>query len=144
MMPPPMTIGRPKFSDEESEEYKDEDDRVQKVEALEYTVGEKDLVRLFQLPPIQPKTPPVTIRTISGTSVTSTLVFGPDGQQIAAPKEAGDEYAPKVYAFFKPAEGGSAGLGSNAHLLSGSKTVNVDRPPTNPNLQPKPPAKPKN
>jgi Flp pilus assembly protein CpaB len=83
---PVTPVGRPTFTDMESDEYKDEDDRVQGVEKLTYTVGDKDLTRLFQLPELKskvPPPPPTRVAIIKGVNPDGEKSFNPDGKPVA-------------------------------------------------------------
>jgi Flp pilus assembly protein CpaB len=83
---PVTPVGKPSFSDLESDEYKDEDTRVEKVERLTYTVGDKDLSRLFQLPELQakvPPPPPTRVAIIKGVNPDGEKSFNPDGKPVA-------------------------------------------------------------
>jgi Flp pilus assembly protein CpaB len=147
---------KPTFADEMSEEYKDEDERVQKVENLEYTVSDADLMRILKLQPIPTRTPPAPptkVVTIKGTGETVEQLFGPDGRplpvkkdQFGQPIPAGVDglptsaYEPKTYYFQKPEDAAAAagkgpgGVGS----IAPPRPVSVDFPTNNPNLLKKP------
>ena len=128
---PASPVGRPSFGDEESEEYKDEDERVQGIEKVTYTVGDKDLTRLFQLPALKSKVPPpplVRVVVIKGVNPDGETNFTQDGKAVPGgtsvstpgapgrtpiavasetkgprPGEPGNEYyGPLAYFFEKP------------------------------------------
>jgi len=74
--------GMPSFSDPESAEYKDEDERVQAILEGELTVGEADLERIFKLKPMAPSAqepPPIRVVRWSGLTLHGTTMFNPDG-----------------------------------------------------------------
>ncbi|HKB04298.1 MAG TPA: hypothetical protein VKD90_18890 [Gemmataceae bacterium] len=116
-MPVPVA-GRPRFSDDESDEYKDEDERVQKVESAEYSVSDNDLLRIFKLAPIPtkvPPPPPVKVVQVKGVDVAGETKFGPDGRPLPGPKPGEitrevpdpnaprpETYEPRTYFFAKP------------------------------------------
>ena len=162
-MPTPAGT-RPTFSDDTSEEYKDEDERVQKVENLEYTVSDKDLTRIFKLAPIPTKTPPAPptrIVTIKGTDSATDQLFGADGRPLPVEKDPVGRpanptvvqadsriYEPKTYMFVKPEEA-SKSDGPNSiskldnksmskgNMLPPATPTHVDAPINNPNLKKK-------
>jgi Flp pilus assembly protein CpaB len=154
-------LGRPTFSDSESDEYRDEDERVQKVENLEYAVSEVDLVRIFKLPPIPvkvPPPPPTRVAVIKGTERAGEQVFGPNGRplpkttdaagrEIDVPEPPASDFEPKTYAFARPEEDAKSstdstpkGMGFTSEAM---EPVNVHVGTNNPNLN-APPRKPRN
>ncbi len=160
-------LGRPTFSDMDSAEYRDEDDRVTKVESAEYAVSEIDLVRVFKLPPIPtkvPPPPPTRIAVVKGTGAASETVFGPDGRPVPEKKDQfgkpttpsmsepnSKEFEPKFYSFAKPTDGNGTPGGINGPLkkneprmIDGKPSVNGQSlPPGGMNPAGGPPMKPK-
>jgi hypothetical protein len=74
--------GPPSFSDPDSREYRDEDARVTSFNAGELAVGEADLERIFNLKPMAPKVPPISIERFSGVKYEGATVFGNGGTRI--------------------------------------------------------------
>jgi Flp pilus assembly protein CpaB len=96
--------GMPNFSDPDSKEYRDENERVAQIEKGEYSVGTFDLARVFQLPEIvQPKPietmPPPSLRvvTIKGVEQSGETIFGGSGDK--SNKKAKPE-PKRSYAFY--------------------------------------------
>ncbi len=73
-------VGR--FGDDTSLEYRNEDERIEKVKRGELVVGYVDLERLFrdQLPVVVPPTPPHTIELVSGVQKKGVAEFGSSGE----------------------------------------------------------------
>lgn len=66
------------FSDPNSKEYANEDQRVEEILRGELTIGDKDLVRIFQLPPPPAKVPPpqpTVVHHIAGVADAGKTVF---------------------------------------------------------------------
>lgn len=157
---PAPAAARPSFSDEMSDEYKDEDDRVAKVENLEYTVSDQDLMRIFKLQAIPTKTPPpppTRMLLHKGVGETTEQLFGPDGRPLPAPKDQGTPsvggskgeaatsmYEPKTYLFIKPETTAGSSAGGAGKTPTGPpgmdpksmapKGTQVDYPTNNPAL----------
>ncbi len=77
---PPKPFGIP-----DSREYKDEDERVDRLLKGEISITNGDLERIFNLRPVvrpQPAPPPITIQRISGNSPVGSSVFSADGRYI--------------------------------------------------------------
>lgn len=93
-VPMPKTT-MPDFSDPDSKEYAKENDRVESVVKGEYSLGDEDLVRVFNLPAPGPKketapppvvaAPPVRIVNVKGVNVTGFTQFGQDPPKPAPP-----------------------------------------------------------
>lgn len=65
-----------------SGEYADENGRVQQIDLGEYTVGDKDLMRIFNLKPPPPPAPqplPLMTRRVYGTDMAPPALYDPDG-----------------------------------------------------------------
>jgi hypothetical protein len=83
------------WSDPTSKEYANEDQRIEEVARGELTIGDKDLVRIFQLPPPRPKAPPAKPQVVehyAGVAPAGKTVFylpasttAPEDSQSPAP-----------------------------------------------------------
>lgn len=68
-----------------SGEYADENGRVQQIDLGEYTVGDKDLMRIFNLKPpvppapVPPPPPPLMTRRVYGTDLATPAYYDPNG-----------------------------------------------------------------
>lgn len=81
---PSATAGAPRttsksFSDPDSKEYRDEDERVRGINSGEVTVGDADLERIFNLKPLARRVPPLRIDRFTGVTYIGTTVFYDDG-----------------------------------------------------------------
>lgn len=81
---PSATAGAPRtasksFSDPDSKEYRDEDERVRGINSGELTVGDGDLERIYNLKPLALRQPPLRIDRFTGVSYIGTTVFYDDG-----------------------------------------------------------------
>ena len=83
--PAPASKASGSFADLTSKEYADEDDRVRLTNLGEYTVGDKDLMRIFNIQPAPPPppapapTPPVMTRRVFGTDMYPPALYDPNG-----------------------------------------------------------------
>jgi Flp pilus assembly protein CpaB len=80
---PPIVAGT--FSDQNSKEYADEQARVDATNRGEYSVSMADLVRIFNLvppAPVTPPPPPNVTRNIAGVDFVQSKVFSADGIQL--------------------------------------------------------------
>lgn len=85
----------PPFADPQSREYALEDQRVEKMNSSELTIGASDLHRIFGIVPQQPPPPPIRIVHIEGTQPVSQSVFkNPATAPGAAPPSQGGPSAP--------------------------------------------------
>jgi Flp pilus assembly protein CpaB len=98
---PASTEAPRSFSIPDSREYRDEDERIDKLLKGEISITNGDLERIFNLRPIvrpQPGPPPVTIQRISGNTLTGSSVFSADGKYLGGlrpGKSAEDEKVPE-------------------------------------------------
>lgn len=79
-VPKPEKTGTGSFSIPTSKEYANEDQRIEDIASGELSIGDKDLVRIFQLPPPSPKPLPPQphfIEHYSGVSLTGKTVVYP-------------------------------------------------------------------
>jgi hypothetical protein len=71
------------FGEDKSNEYRDEDSRVNSFLRGDLTVGQTDLIRIFNLqtppPPVAEKKP-VKVQFYTGVKHTANIIFGPDGR----------------------------------------------------------------
>jgi Flp pilus assembly protein CpaB len=84
-VPAPEKTPSGSFSDPNSKEYANEDQRVEEILRGELTIGDKDLVRIFQLPPpaIKPPPPqPTIVHHISGVADAGKTVFYSQANQV--------------------------------------------------------------
>lgn len=120
-VPPPENKGG-SYGDLTSKEYADEDDRVRQVKQGEYTVGDRDLMRIFGIkvvvpPPPTPPTPPIMTRRIIGTDMMMPALYDPNGggPLIHVKSPNGGQGGPA------PSAGGGGGAGLNFSLPSSKK-----------------------
>jgi Flp pilus assembly protein CpaB len=102
------------FTDLDSKEFKDDETRVSKLLKGELSIGNADLIRVFDLPPLKPLAKPTMVQVIRGT--TTETVSLPS-------KDTNDE--PLVYAFANP-EPPSDKKPAAKPATGGMKPVNVD------------------
>jgi Flp pilus assembly protein CpaB len=108
--PAPAAKAVGSYSDITSKEYADEDDRVRLVNQGEFTVGDADLMRIFNLKPPAPVPPPpapVTTRRVFGTDMYAPALYDPNGggplvplNSAAAPQPR--TAGPQSYTFGQP------------------------------------------
>jgi hypothetical protein len=77
--------GAPSFSDPKSEEYRDEDFRVEAIRNGDLTVGDQDLVRIFKLRRKSGPPAPVAIEMVSGVTPKGTKVFRGENGYVNSP-----------------------------------------------------------
>lgn len=75
----PKTVPVKGFSDPNSKEYRDEDERVAKFNRGELTVGADDLKRIFDLPLPNPDELPLRVEHYRGLNMSGTTVFQKSG-----------------------------------------------------------------
>lgn len=83
-VPPPENKAAGSYGDLNSKEYAEEDDRVRMVKQGEYTVGDRDMMRIFGIkvtavPPPPPPTPPIMTRRVIGTDMMMPALYDPNG-----------------------------------------------------------------
>lgn len=81
---PAASAGAPRttsksFSDPDSKEYRDEDERVRGIISGEVTVGDGDLERIFNLKSLAGRVPPLRVDRFTGVTYIGTTVFYDDG-----------------------------------------------------------------
>jgi Flp pilus assembly protein CpaB len=77
----PGAVRPASLSDPESKEFRDEDKRVAAFLSGELAVGEPDLVRIFNLKPPLPVTPPIVVERVTGVDPQKSVVFQPKDSQ---------------------------------------------------------------
>jgi len=98
-----------------SSEYADENSRVQQIDLGEYTVGDPDLMRIFNLKPppppapVTPPTPPLMTRRVYGTDMAMPALYDPNGggplmvvHSPGAAQAPAKTTAPQTYSFSAP------------------------------------------
>jgi Flp pilus assembly protein CpaB len=120
---PPLNKGTGSFNDLNSPEYADEDTRVSQVTASSYTIGDKDLMRIFNLKPPPPPAPvppppaPIVTRRILGTELAGHALYDPNGggalipadPSKAPPPPPAPAGPPPAFSFSSPKAKGSSG-----------------------------------
>lgn len=79
---PPAMRGTGVYADLNSPEYLDEDKRVSQILNSTYTIGDKDLMRVFNIKPPTPEPPPpppIVTRRWFGGSMAPPALYAPDG-----------------------------------------------------------------
>ena len=87
---PPANRGTGSFNDLNSPEYADEDTRVSQVNNSTYTVGDKDLMRVFHVKPpvpLPPPPPPIMTRRYLGASMAMPALYAADGSGPLIPSD---------------------------------------------------------
>jgi Flp pilus assembly protein CpaB len=113
VVPTSADTTRVSFSIPDSAEYRDEDDRVEKMVRGDLSITEADLERIFRLRPIAraPAPPaPIVIQHIAGVRNAGVSVFGADGSPMHGPPATAATSgtigvagtSPLGYAFFAP------------------------------------------
>lgn len=83
--PPPEVEAASSFADLNTKEYAAEDDKVSLINKGEYTVGDADLMRIFNLKPppppapVTPPPPPLMTRRVYGTDMAMPALYDPNG-----------------------------------------------------------------
>jgi Flp pilus assembly protein CpaB len=117
---PPANRGTGSFNDLNSPEYADEDTRVSQVNNSTYTVGDKDLMRVFHVKPpvpLPPPPPPIMTRRYLGASMAMPALYAADGSgplipdpnAPAASRNTGVSSGPPTLSFSNPKGKGSSG-----------------------------------
>jgi Flp pilus assembly protein CpaB len=124
-VPPPENKGG-SYGDLNSKEYADEDERVRLVKNGEYTVGDRDMMRIFGIvvvpaPKPTPPTPPIMTRRIVGNDMMMPALYDPNGGgPLIQVKPPNGGQAPA------PASGGGAAGGGLSFSTPSSKKADPD------------------